>query len=574
MSTLVIGLALVAGLAGAPASGVPPIGLPACGEAQDVGGWEMRDFVATGTAATDPSPVRLRNVRLSEPCYTPVAGTEVGLLTIPMRATDISVPIKDDNDDGHDDGPPDLDDYVSGGPSCVGGACASLLGQTGFYRHAATTWSTVTVFCFSAVGWNTGDRLRLYFDAQTFTASGGDVITRSAGSDIYQFGQSTGVNYYTGPITAPDIYPSGSSVSCPSGTTGYVTVSISKNSTAKDWSPRFAIRGYSFVSGTVTAPETPVGGLELGTDYYGGTQGAQFVPGAGHTMVPSGEDTMIYCATSYSGAETTTYAWDSSLPWVASYLLESDTEADSLGPPRIKDGQATAWSAMGHVGITDATFTSANCPYLVRIELWVCIYVDHGPNDYSCAETTWTADKYREHGWYEDNGTPVGHICTLYPDDPQCYEVLNPPYIDGTSWDDTCGKNFPQLAWGDWDWLPSVVRHLSSCLFTPVNGLDRLGWVRNAVDNSALGQVNELLNAGLDSFAFSPGCGPLVDDTDGPTGLELNTCEWSDWAGQFRPIMATVLVVGFALWALHFIISMLTGIPNKVVPNPTSNKGD
>lgn len=542
------------------AGGVPPSAMPGCGDAQAVGGWDVRDLIATGTSATEPSPVRKRNVRLSEPCFEDVPGTDEALLYVPVRATEIPVPMLDEDDDGRDDGAPEIEPGGEFATGCMPGAtrCVTVMGFLERQWRPASAWHSYTYVCLSVVGSLSGHRLMA--DMPEDRRPAGQYQVESAYGSGYggQFAAPAGTN------VSPAWNTSNStpvSANCPAGSTHAFNIDIPTGGTGTMPlpAPKPPIRvGIQQIGTTPIYWSEKGDSVELGTDYYGGTQGAQFVVGAGEDMVPSGENTVISCAATYSGPPTVTYEWSSVEKWVS---------VD--GPPKVVDGVATAWSARENVGITDATFTSSDCPFLVSIELWVCAYTDYGSDNFGCTQVTWDAEKYREHGSYGDDETPVEVICRIYPDDPACYDVLNPPYVDGTSWDDTCGANFPELAWGDWNWLPDVVGHLAVCLWVPANGFDRGNWIHTAAQNGALGDVADLAAAGRTSFGFSAGCGVLVQDDQ--TGLDLNTCNWSSWSGDIRGIIALILWAGFALWAINFLIKMIVGIPNRETPLPTGD---
>ncbi|QEO10011.1 hypothetical protein [Protaetiibacter larvae] len=493
---------------------------------------------------------------------------------MPIKVTDLSVPKLDADEDGEDDGGPE-DAAPIWGSTCitVGGnvTCVTIL-EDSFTQEwrPSSTWHAYRYVCLSVSG-TTSSSYWLWIDSPARPVNATS-MSPDAGAARFSNGWNDAlIHAYSGPVGgAGGAYTPGSTHACPSGTTHWFRLDAAHSSgTMPGFPSRLLGIGLQYQSGVTSWAERP-SEYELGTGYFGGTQEAQFVAGAGASMVRSGENTIIRCSETYTGEPTITYEWDSSLRWVAGSFW---APAGQEGPPKLVDGDAQSWTAIGDVGISDATFTSSDCPYLVEIEFWVCAYTGHSPDDYGCGQDTWSADRFRQHSGYANpDAGATETICRLYPDDPQCYALLNPPYVDGTDWDQVCGAGFPALTWGDYTWLPAVIGHLAECLFVPANGFDRHHVIQSAVSTSAVGDLQALITAGADAFTYSPGCGVLVGDALGGDGENINTCEWSSWAAGAKQVITLLLLAGFALWALNFIIDMVTGIPNRTTPSPTGGK--
>lgn len=540
----------------AQAAGVPPVALQPCnGEHVDTGGWLSRDLVSTGTSSTDPVDVRPRNARLGEPCFDDLGGDDV--LGVPVTLTDLPVPMLDVDEDGEDDGVP------SSGP------CNAVVGTASSPSVAEVL--TLTDLCNELIpAYTTGPETFQPAPSGPFTVdvTGTNQVTIGLGSMVT--GSNTRgfvLNLYcksaTGDLpTAVDdsdnvswntTLPIDRSLNCTLGTeVPWMVVVTSRTHPSGDGT---RMMGAMWSSDALN----PVGG---GTSYYGGTQGAHFSFGAGtEWSVP--DDGVVICASDYSAEDTVTY------PVEAKGLGDFEALDRSPTPPVLVDGVATDWSIWQVFYPTDVLsggVYESNCPYLVELRFWVCAFTGHGPLDYGCSEVRWLADRFRDRANYPGVDTPQESICDLYPNTPGCFEILNPPYVDGTDFAQVCA-GAPEPTWAVWDWLFPWVGHMLNCLFIPVNGLDREGWIASAWEQSPFGGIGDIVAGIGNAMEIEGGCGMLVSGTVLGSAFEMDTCSWT-WAAGGRQMLYWIIVVLGSLAAVGFILRSVLAIVNNRMPVP------
>lgn len=526
LTALAVGIPADAALAATP--GTPPSALPDCGPGGERGGWALRDSVATGTSVEDPADVRPRTLRLGEPC---VVG---GGLTIPATLTDLPVPMLDTNADGQDDGPPDPGAGGIGGEVCnpvTPTRCVEVISS--FYHDGTTLDRTVICVAITGTPVDTG----VYYSLNTSTSG-------TASSTAF----STNLTGTTG----------GTSWSCPGGSTHSLGVNVT-NGSGTHFDAVLPVLGQaSPSSGQIsscfakTDPRVCGYGLLLeeavftpGTAYYGGTQGAQFVVPADDSYTGSG-GSYIYCATTPATAPTITLEVGS--PFGAPIGFSDE-------PPILDDGVAVSWTTEGTI-TTGAE--AADCPYIVSMLIVVCVYVGHDPDEYGCTDMQWISERFNEGRTYSgsEGGTPEESMCALYPATEGCYEVLNPPRVDGSDFDVVCAD--PPALEGilDFTWLPEVIGHYAECLFVPVNGWDANGRIAEAADSVLIDDVFDGFWVLADALWIDPNqCGNLIGPVpDGPLqGFAVDTC---DLGSQWTPLR-TALEWGVWIVGGFFVVTFI-----------------
>jgi len=505
-------LGVVVPITPAVAAGVPPVALPSCaGESAPTGGWLLRDLVSTGTTKSNPADVRPRNYRLGEPCFDTV-GFADPVLMVPVRMTDLAVP----------------GSYAAGSEAAV---CAtddpSNCGVFMGYGYLTATPSSVRL-CFSFTGDN----------------SPAQQITLRVGSGPAGSGATTG----GGAVSTMKSTFSGGTVTCPAGSNAVSTYTTSGGIGTAPWEWRYG--GSSPANSAWTGNMFPHG---YDADTVGGTQAAQAVFGAGAPFaVPdTGE---VVCSSNYSATDTTTYT------------LPGHTHGGSPGvsatPPTLdEDDEPDEWTVWQGYYPDGDDLTLSMCDYLVEVRFWICTYTGHSPLDYGCLEVRWVADQFRDRHPYPD-GSDQESICALYPDTPGCFDVINPPYVDGTDFAEVC-LPIPEDAIPEWltlDWLLPWMGHFIGCLFTPVGGLDSGGWIAAAWANGPAGQLGDAFADLSAALEVDGGCGVLVDADVMGSPLVIDTCEWT-WAGLGRTLLHwTILIFGCISVALFIFRTILSPI--------------
>lgn len=552
----------------AAAIGVPPNALPECtGTASETGGWGLRDVVSVGTSATEPSPVRPRTARLNEPCFDDVGFSDPPLM-IPVRMTDIEVPMLDEDEDDMDDGAPDVGDpdTPEWGSSGYGGTVLTVVGTLNREWRASSVWHRYRYICVQVTGSLTG--LGAYLDIPAWSGSHTGINfdpSAGPGADrLVNLGPTSNATW-SGSQNTP------TTGSCPGTATHAIILGVNDqggtNPTGTMWAPldwptsiQLAPTG-SPGSGTGGEYQTA---YTLGTAYYGGTQGAHYTFGAGsgYSLPDEGE---VVCSDSYSAASTTSHPIE-----VMDYGGFSNLDRNTT-PPVVVDGVATEWSTWAGYYPTDVGSGGvylSNCPFLVSVRFWVCTFADHDPTQFGCVEVAWSADRWRDRTAYvgPDGDSPEEAICYLYPDTEGCYEVLNPPILDGTDFDVACA-GAPEPTWAVWDWLFPWVGHMVQCLFVPLNGWDRLGWVDSAWRGGAGGEISDTLDALLDSLAVEGGCGLIMEGEVLGSDTAIDTCSWG-WASTARLFLYWAFLITGCFAAVIFLMRTIFGLIDGRTPTP------
>lgn len=560
------------------AASVPPAVIETCEAPTDRGGWNFRDTAAVGTYHEDPAEVRGRTVRMAEPCFA------TGSFSIPIQTTDIPADMLDADDDGQDDGGPEPTVGEEWEPACAGASPTTCIVPTSV--SGVTTWKPSSVW--HTLRWicgyypnhatkpaGTNFRITMPYDSRSSTTlnvpaagtynipSGYIFVSDGTGSAL---GGSGGA------------YTPSTPRSCPAGTEWYIEFGVNDqggtNPTGTTWAPALLPTAIMLVDGSnVGTGGAQEAAFEPGTGYYGGTQEAPVVlapaPGAtygGAVVNPGTWSSFVECAESYEGPVTDQYM-------LTPTLLEDGGAGQT--PPHLEDGVATAWTVLdlstftaikplGSDPYVGGTVDAADCAFLNRVVLVTCTWAERHPSSYACQETEWTADRWRTHNAYQGTeGEPPGNLlCYIYPDLPGCYDVLNPPYVDGTDFSVVCADP-PEAAWLDFGWLPAVIGHYAECLFVPVNGWDRDGEVADAVATSSAGDLGTMISevyVGLGSAVGT--CGAIVDVDLVGTPLVIDTCSWG-WAPPLRSVLVfgVLALGGFAVasFALRTVQSLRGG---------------
>lgn len=550
-------LGVVVPAAPVAAAGAPPYALPPCTLPDaETGGWNLRDGVATGTRFEDETPVRPRHYRLGEPCFDD-NGFSDPVLALPVRLTDIPVDILDEDEDGEDDG-------GGGEPTLVGQPSTSI-------NTSAAGWTGTIAAYVSGTRVSTGQAFRATcFEVED---SSGTPITTGAHSFSYVTDETGtgGAGSMTTTISGT-FTGGGPSWGCPDGTThAFLQQNNPLPWIAWMYWPK-ALAGGETYAGTVgeclTDPEfdcqhgqpiflSAVGGH----GFYGGTQSATMQFGAWPgDWLGVDEISAVTCSTSYSGGTETVVEMEHAI----------GSPGDSAEPPVVVDGVATEWS-LWQMKYPDVDITESGCDYLVAIEMWVCTHVLYalgGIPQYGCFLHEWTAERWADNNAYAgpDGETPEEHICTLYPETPGCYEVINPPYVDGTDFDVACA-GAPEPTWAVWDWLFPWVGHMVQCLFVPINGWDRLGWVETAWQSGAGGDMTDTIAALGDALVVEGGCGVILEGDVLGSDVEIDTCSWS-WANAGRVMLYWLIIITGCFAAVMFLMKSIFGIIDGRTPTP------
>lgn len=526
--------------AAADFEGTPPSSFLGCDEFPDGGGWVgFRDTTVLGTGARDEADVRPRNVRFGEPCV------EAGAIAIPARLSDMPVPMLDEDEDGEDDGAPPTsalcNEYtyaeagaLSNPPSNAG---ASIQVKAAY--HAAELCDTVIAietYAGTPVG-NVGPGATFNLPTtvsvvgNTATLNFTNTVPTLANGDTVQTSWSMICRHPTTGVMSNQSFTGGNgsnwtSANTPFGpktatcsTSGHTPYAVVTNAQPE------ATSGYPGSVGVLWSSRslTPPTGVD-GTGYYGGTQAAQFV-------VPGNSDWMtggsfITCSTSYGIAPTITLNVGSAF---------GDPIGFSDAPPI--DG---SWTFDGTIALGVA---ATACPFLHSMTIVICGFTSNDPDQYGCTAMLWSSAQFNDGRAY-DGSTPEQSMCVLYPSLPGCYDVLHPPTVDGTDFGEVCA-GAPEPVWLDFSWLPATIGHYANCLFVPVNGWDRLGWIDTAVSKSGLTQTSTVIGEIAGSAIVSGGqCGVLLDASANIDGFVIDTCAWAFPPEAKQVLHYLVLILG------------------------------
>lgn len=539
----------------ATGAGVPPSALGDCNASlRATGGWGIRDVLSEGTAVDDPSPVRPRSARLFEPCFD-TTGFNDAPLGIAALLTDIPVPMLDEDEDGEDDGPP---------AETGGGPCTE---SYTFGAPTGTQLNNLVELCGGSVPvpwtggddiWQTsGDIARV-----TFGEVSGQVVPWSIDSSTIS--TSTITKGFVGYITCKNtitnlpsnqsiawfqqvwstsLPPMTGTVSCASLGGSYVPYKgfiIARTGTDGD-----RVGGMFWKEGEVAQGFVP------GCGYYGGTQCANYTFGAGTDFGGVTDNGSVVCSPNYDGSNPVVHP-------INNTELGSWSNIDrSPEPPILDNPESPEWSAKVMYYPTD-TLTGgvyrSNCDFLVSITLWVCAYTGHGLTEYGCIQMVWSAERFRANQPYfgTDAEDPEVLLCTMFPNTPGCYEVLNPDALEAPI---VCEIN----AEGEFfEWLiqwVSFVPDWIACMVTP-EGWDRSDKLSRTWELGAPGQMQQ---AFYDSMPSGIGCGQIGQIPYQGQVLYVDTCE-ADFAPDWVKVaLAWLLVLGLAALALKRIMWSVGG---------------
>lgn len=572
---LVIGLVTALGLVmvpGAAQAATVPYEALKCTHPGARGGWDVRDWVATGTYHTDTAPVRGRTLRVGEPCV----GEFEDFLQLPTVIQDLPVPMLDEDEDGEDDGAPEPEVEVveCGVPADPDDRFTNrtnpTLAECNQARAFASTWRGRVSFV--STGGDLTMRVVTVTPGTGTVALGYVCVTTAAGTPTHS-GVTT---LFSGSVAGKTLLQLDEyeiPVSCPAGRS-LVVVTTTAASFAGDV-PVKVLFGFDGALGDDEAPD-------YGSGYFGGSQEAPMViaPTPGEWQYPGavemhdfGVDWSTFsCANSYDGPVAETFR-------IAESTLIRGYSPVPL-PPRIPEGGGDPiWNVADtdHPSIylpLDPGFSMAeDCPYLVEVKLWVCTWSGNHPSTSGCAESTWRAEWWRDGKLYISNNAddPGVILCKVFPENPGCFDVLNPPVRDGSNFDEACA-DAPTVAWNDWSNLGAWIGHYARCLFVPLNGFDRGGWVASAWDQSAGGALATLAAEVASALTWTDSCGVLFSGDAGGFDLELDTCSWMEWSGPVRTIFGAGVVLMGGWFIAMQVMGTVLSVVNKRVQNPL--KGD
>lgn len=528
--SLVITLAAPAGAASATPAAVPPSALPACssqassiGLSNSFGGWDRRDVQTSGTDSEDPRTVRPRNLRLGEACVGDGELGPAGEIVFPFQATDL----------------PTVGEYEP--PSSGGWDRVCGIGGN-------------TNLCIEFVGYavNGSNKLVCF---QVSNAAGSSVANlTSVPMSMSRVGSTSPV--FDGNVQARTDNVNANYTNCRSAhaevplPTSLVSIVIS--TTAVD----YELAGYRVGGWTTGGPIA--GEADTGGAGWGDTQGGPLLLGG--DLDGTGR---VECSSAYQGPTTSTHTM------AFNHRIEQDW-VPSFSPADV-DHELPNWR---NTDTFTTGQTTSGCAYVVRIVVVVCFWIGVPEGDAECVTLTWDAEAWRTHTPYPDAGDQEA-ICEQYPDEPGCYEVLNPPIVDGTDFEQVCLPlpEDAEPAWLDFGWLLPWVQHMTVCLFVPANGFDRLGHVAASWEASALGEVGGLVAAVADTASVGETCGVIADGTDTAVPIAIDTCSWS-WAPGMKIALTWAVVIGFGFFAVSFVVRVVLSIPNKKVVDPTQDWED
>lgn len=503
------------------------------------GGWLVRDVLAGGTSSTDPSPVRPRSARFSEPCWN-----ELGELEVPVQLSDVPVAILDEDEDGIDDGNPN-----PAGGECDGSSSLAVQQPTGTQVQAVTTSCTTAQSAY-----NTSGTPPIWTAVETVTVTGvpldSDTITVSyAGlNDADNRGRVLYTWLYCksnlGAVssTADDSFaPNDWSTTIPSSDT------LNCN-TSGDTLWRIVVMqrvGNVYSGGVVWAADDIDPPATGGTGYYGGTQAAQFSIGASTAWTGVTHNGIITCSTTYAGSSPFTLDVIEKAP--GSF---AGPDRSPLPPEGPDDWTTTV------PYIPNFTLVSSDCPYLLTIEIWVCAYADHDPSEYGCVEQEWDSERFRTDTPYSntDGDSPEFLICEVYPETIGCYDILNPGNAEAPIECFSIPEDITDFFIGI---LVFVLRvpEVAACMFIPL-GWDRADKITTAWERTTVGKFS---TAFQDAMPSNIACGEVGSIPFYGTTLGVNTCDADFAPGWVKVAAAFVIIIGLGALSVRRVLWSLGG---------------
>jgi hypothetical protein len=480
------------------------------GVGADRGGWALRDFVATGAPYETELDVRVKALRLGEPC----TDHDVPDGTIFVPATVREVPLDGDIEAG----------VSAGGLACRdssdGTDCIQYLGMAEVEGHPGLLEA-----CFNLLvpGGSTEWKL-VRDDAHT------DFVITSSLSGQYGGGSGIfGAPCHAAYPTANGIYYDGASIP-------------------------ISVYRCGSTDGTFCGDNA---GLESGHPTVGGRAGSKI------EVSPYTGSLETYAVCAHISATIDTH--NEGTPHRYVFDDTQNVVPFDLGPTRVWKHAAN----MDLLGIAG----DGQCPNLVELHVVVCVWIlPSGLNSDACTETVWTADAFQRHSAYPQTagGGLDGALCTVAPLTPGCYEVLHPAFVDYADFGSMCGDP-PPVAWLDFTWLPSFIGYYEHCLFIPQGGWDWHGEIPSVWEHSAAGQLLGVMTSIGDSFSIPATCGIVLDASSTVlSSLQLDTCSWASWAAPVKSILGLGMSVAFGLWALSFVVQCVLSLFGGTPARPMS----
>lgn len=551
-------------------AGIPPSALMGCNlPLADTGGWMVRDVLSNGTSSEDPAPVRPRSARFYEPCFD-TTGFSDAPLNIPVHLTDIPVPMLDEDDDGMDDGAPALED---------GGRCSNVSAPENITRSLieAEPYGCVLIPMHVRAS-GSGDTLGITSQHISWTLS---EIPEGVRVTVTALNRNNNLPPYADVLAAPpgqvQIGRYGFTGYCVQTGTNAFTLAgsvadqlIPGSSFTSDYTPAFTcaasenryLHSIIAISAPLVSSETvpwgvawryddlPIEGSD-GTGYYGGTQAAQYAIGASTSFTGVQYNANVVCSTDYTGTNRTTHAMTTKNPG------DFDNVDKSPEPPIMEDGVAVAWDGKYNwypTNVLAGGVYASNCPFLLEVNMWVCVYSDRGPTNYGCLEQKWDSERYRTKHPYTgtDGDSPAEVICLIFPDLPGCYAVNNPDSLDEAI---VCEIN----ATGEFfEWIVSWITLLPDwigCMTTP-EGWDRSNALGRGWEASKAGQMQR---AFYNSMPSNIGCGVVAQVPFDDSLITLDTCEMDVAPDWVKTALGWVLILGLAGLSLRRIMWAIGG---------------
>lgn len=550
-------------------AGVPPSALMGCNSTlADTGGWLVRDVLSHGTSGTNPAPVRPRSARFYEPCFD-TTGFSDAPLNIPIQLTDIPVPMVDEDGDGEDDGPPTSEPsggiYITWPPDPGTPAFNSVenlpLSQQAIsfsYNQSPGSnpgwWPLHTPVLNSLTNFYVDD-VRPYVNSSNLGAVDLRITDWPTGSQSRASRIDLMCKHNTnGTLSWGLGWQMSFSTTAPSNT--YTVTCNAASGNASPYKLFSSNRGAPGNTGDRVVwnsweidvePEDPSGG----TAWYGETQGAQYAMAASTSFTNVTYNANVVCSTDYNGTNRTVHTMPIKNPG------DFDNIDRSPEPPYTDDDGNIAWSGKYNWYPTNVLFGgvyASNCPFLLEINMWVCVYSDRGPTNYGCLEQNWDSERYRTKHPYTgtDGDSPAEVICQIFPDLPGCYAVNNPDSLDGQIVCEIAAE-------GDFfEWIISWITLLPDwigCMTTPE------GWDRS----NALGRGWEASEAGKMQRAFhnsmpsNIGCGVVANIPFEGDVITLDTCTMDVAPDWVKVVLGWVLILGLAGLSLRRILWSIGG---------------
>lgn len=520
----------------------------------DRGGWDLRNFVSRETDNNDyDEPVRPRTIRLQEPCVSD------GKWAIPVELTEVINTAYDPEDPDSQpgegsDGPCDVVLYER---HTLYPSAAEMLGAV----HAANT----LVNCDEPVMGQETTVPRGVVDLDNDLSFGVPAITNANRTFTMTLGGTWPPAAPSGKFNQLFLY-----LICVNTTTGEYVGAVTMFSTYTTTIPGMNISGTCPVGSRAwgaTNSRFVEGSSYDGTRYEyakvgvfwrsdGGT--AEGAPGLmlgwQSSVATFGNNESLGASPAYFVCSATRQGATFQIPVDSRYTFGDpwDEDAYSWGVPT-----TTTPPEFSRV---DVTFPASGgtleaCAYLHEIAMTMCTYQTRALP--SCTMFSWRADKYQRQAPYDDQ-TPDYWNCRTW-DNPICDAVNWPEFKDFTTYANACPNPPDPTGILDFGWVPATIAYHAECLFVPKGGFDPDGRLESAWEGSAVGQLGNVLGELGTGYSFGEGCGVLLESPLPQLPITLDTCAWS-WAEPVKVALGVAITVGFALWAISFLVGLFTGL--------------